>query len=555
MASTSKYNITPLPQITPVASANSAATPPRSNAPVTSLSPKLTFPYPDSINRLATYQFNTMLFDGNHFDAFKIKVDNQLYNKNYSRLRYIVNNFPGLISKICADMLFGNRPRITLPEGSNHDDNSKWLENWIHDNDFFTSCYESSMTSSYKGDAVFKLRVGTLNDPNKPAVILEQQQPDYFFPRIDPLNVAAEPKEIEIAFLIQIGGKDYLRKEIHTAGMIRNELWKMNGAEITKQEPLKMLGDSGLKDEEDTGVDRLLIVHIPNWKDGRNYFGKDDYFDLDTLFYAVNNRISKIDNILDKHSDPILAIPEGILDEEGHVKREHLNLFEMSPNGDKPEYVVWNAQLTAAFSEIDRLMQSLYMFSEISPDAMGQFDDATAASGRALKYRMMRTVAKINRKKIYFDRGLKEIVYLAQLLAEAHGISAMDVKYTGAPEIPSIEWHDPIPQDSYEQAQEEELRLASGNQTLVDSIINIDHFTEEQAGEKVKKIQAEKKAMAPKVTVPVNNPNLPGAKDPAIAVPGQSPNKTPSGAPAASVDPFANGGVTVPKTTVAPKAQ
>jgi hypothetical protein len=69
-----------------------------------------------------------LLFDGNHFDAFKIKVDNELYNKNYSKLRYIVNNFPGLISKICADMLFGEFPRITLPEGSNSDDNAEWLE-------------------------------------------------------------------------------------------------------------------------------------------------------------------------------------------------------------------------------------------------------------------------------------------------------------------------------------------------------------------------------------------------------------------------------------------
>lgn len=552
MTSSSKYNITPLPQITPVASANSASTPPRSSAPVTVLNPKPTFPYPDQQARLEKYAFNSKLFDGNHFDAFKIKVDNALYNRNYSRLRYIVNNFPGLISKICADMLFGDKPRISFPLGANKNDNHKWLENWQHDNHFITSCYESAMTNSYKGDTIFKLRVGHLNDPTETSVIVEQNQPDIFFPHLDPTNISAEPKEIELAYLLQINGKDYLRKEIHTAGMIRNELWKMNGSEVTKQVPLSML-DKNLLEEEDTGINRLLVVHIPNWKDGRSYFGKDDYYDLDTLFFAINNRISKIDNILDKHSDPILAIPEGILDEEGHVKRENLGLFEMSQNGDKPEYVVWNAQLTAAFDEIDRLMQSLYMFSEISPDAFGQFDDATAASGRALKYRMMRTVAKVKRKQLYFDRGMKEVVYIAQLLAIKHGVKAMGVSYVGSPEVPSIEWSDPIPQDSYEQAQEEELRLASGNQTLVDSIINIDHLTQEQAEEKVKEIQKEKKAMAPKIAVPVNN--APGAKDPSIAVPGQSPNKTPSGAPLPSVDPFANGGVNVPKTTQPPKAQ
>lgn len=556
MASANQNNITPIPSITPVASANSAATPPRANTAVSSVYGKPQFPYPDSINRLSTYKFNSLLFDGNHFDAFKIKVDNNLYNRNYSRLRYVVNNFPGLISKICADMLFGDHPRITLPEGANHDDNSKWLENWIHDVDLYTTSYESAMTASYKGDTVFKLRVGELNDPNENSVILEQVQPDYFFPTIDPLNVSAEPKEMEIAFLIQIHGKDYLRKEIHTPGLIRNELWRMNGAEIAERESLNMLGDPNIMDEEKTGVDRLLLVHVPNWKDGRSYFGKDDYYDLDTLFYAINNRMSKVDNILDKHSDPILAIPEGILDEEGHVKRESLNLFEMSPNGDKPEYVVWNAQLTAAFDEIETLMNSLYMFSEISPDAFGRIDDATAQSGRALKYRMMRTVAKIQRKQLYFDRALKEVVYLAQLLSVAHGVKALGKVYTGAPEIPSIEWRDPIPQDSYEQAQEEELRLASGNQTLKDSIINIDHLTEEQADEKIKEIQKEKKAMTPKVTVPINTGPAKLA-EPNSAVPGQAPNTTPSGQPApnaAKTDPYGTN-ITTPKTSVVPKAQ
>lgn len=558
MQPSAKNNITPAPQVTPVASASSAAVPPRSTAPVNAINAKPTYPYPDQKPRLDRYQFNSMLFDGNHFDAFKIKVDNEQFNKAYSRLRYIVNNFPGLISKVCADMMFGRPPRITLPEGSNNNDNSEWIENWLHDTDLMTTCYESAMTTSYKGDTLFKLRVGELHDPAKSSVIVEQVQPDFFFPTLDPLNVAADPKEMEISFVIQINGKPYLRKEVHTAGLIHNELWKMEGSELIGQVPLILLGDPDLQEDEQTGINRLLLVHVPNWKDGRNYFGNDDYQDLTTLFYAINNRMSKIDNVLDKHVDPILAVPDGVLDDEGKVRREHLNLFEMDENGSKPEYVVWNAQLSSAFEEIDRLMQSLYMFSEISPDAFGVFEQNAAASGRALKYRLMRTVAKINRKKLYFDRGLKEVVYLAQLLAAEYNIESLGAKYAGDPELPSIEWQDPIPQDSYEQAQEEELRLASGNQTLKDSIINIDGLTEEQADEKIKEIQAEKKAM--QVTVPViavnpaAQPQADGTPKPAEAdnaVPGQSPNATPSGA--SKTDPYATN-IATPTATKAPGA-
>jgi hypothetical protein len=545
MATSNRKNIVPLPSVTPVASGNSAATPPRSSSQIVTTESKPTYPYPDSVSRLERYKFNSLLFDGNHFDAFKIKVDNELYNKNYSRLRYIVNNFPGLISKICADMLFGDHPRITLPEGSNNDNNHKWLENWHHDTEFFTTLYESAMTSSYKGDTVFKLRVGPLSDPKNPSVIVEQVQPDFYFPTLNPLNISAKPTQEEISFIIQIGKDEYLRKEIHTAGTIRNELWKMKGTEIIAQmsfaQAKSLLQDPDFVEEESTGIDRILLVHVPNWKDGRTYFGNDDYQDLTTLFYAINNRITKVDNILDKHSDPILAIPEGILDEEGHVKREHLGLFEKGPDGDKPEYVVWDAQLEAAFNQIDRLFDSLYMFSEISPDAMGRFNDTTDVSGRALKYRMMRTVAKVKRKQLYFDQAIKEVVYLAQLLATEHGIKALGVGYTGAPEIPSVEWHHPIPQDSYEQSQEEELRLASGNQTIKDSIMNIDGLTEDQAEEKLAEIKAENELMNPPIAVPVDANGNPLPPDPDTATPGQSPNSTPSGKTMKSIQ--------VPKTT------
>lgn len=532
MKPNSQLSISPVASVSPVASADSAAVVSRSQ-PINSVNAKPTYPYPDSATRLQRYAYNANLFDGNHFDAFKIKVDNEQYNKNYSRLRYLVNNFPGLISKVCADMLFGTAPRITLPEGANHDDNADWLESWVHDVDFFTTCYESAMTASYKGDTLFKVRIGELHDPTNPSVIVEQVQPDFFFPTLDPLNVTGDPKEMEISFVININADQYLRKEIHTAGMIRNELWKLNGNKIVGKVPLSMLGDPNLKDEEDTGVDRLLLVHLPNWKDGRTYFGNDDFQDLTTLFYALNNRFTKVDNVLDKHTDPILAIPEGVLDDEGKVRREHLNLFEITEEGNKPEYVVWNAELKAAFDEIDRLMQSIYMFSEISPDAFGVFQKGTAASGRALKYRLMRTVAKINRKKLYFDRALKEVLYLVQLMAYNHNIKALGDTFTGKPEIPGLDWADPIPQDTYEQVQEEELRLASGNQTVKDSIINIDKIPDQEAEEKLKEIIAEQKMLAPPVPVIQVNPVNPedNPPEPTAAVPGQAPTTTPSGAP------------------------
>jgi hypothetical protein len=523
----------------------------------------LTYPYPNSAARLQRYSMNSQLFKGEHFDAFRIKINNEQYSKDYAKLRYLVLNFAGLLSKVSADMLFGDETSIKLPTldkdnpyNKNNSDsmepadnadatsdvftlktpkpnpNQEWLENLVFDNRLDVQLYESAITNSYKGDALFKLRVGPLHG-NDAAVIIEQIMPDYYFPNIDRFNVSAEPEPVEISFTVEINGKTYLRKEIHEPGLIRNEAYLMEGTKIVMPVDLSVLGVDGLEPVEETGIDRMLIVHIPNWSDGTTHFGYDDYTDLLTLMYAINNRMTKIDNILDKHADPILAIPDGILDEDGNINRSQLGVFEKGEDGDKPEYIVWDAKLESSFEEIDRLLDSLYMFSETSPSVFGVQGAKQVArqeSGRALKYRLMRTVSKIKRKQRYYNYGIKEIIYLAQMLAQAHGIPALDVQFSGKPEVPSIDWPEPIPQDSYEQAQEEELRLSSGNQSVKDSIKNIDGLDDEQAVQKIQEIMAEQKQLNPPVEVPVAAPvgkNGQPAQggEPQPAVPGQAKMK------------------------------
>lgn len=523
----------------------------------------LTYPYDNAKPRLYKYNFNQQLFLGQHFDAFQVKIQSEQYSKEYAKLRWTVANFAGLLSKVSADMLFSEPPIIRLPlldkdnpynvnEGdeinpeANADadadvfalktpkpnPNQEWLENLLFDNRLDVQFYESSLTNSYKGDAVFKLRVGQLHDPEHPSVIIEQVMPDYYFPDLDNQNVNAEPKSIELSFVLTIGDKEYVRKEIHTAGLIKNELWELQQGKILLQAPLEILGIPDLQPEEETGVDRLLVVHIPNWSDGTTHFGYDDYSDLVTLLYALDNRLTKIDHILDKHADPILAIPDGVLDEDGNINRSQLGVFEKGEDGDKPEYIVWDAKLESSFQEIEDILQALYMYSETSPGVFGQQPSGartTQESGRALKYRLMRTVSKIKRKQRYYDYAIKEIIYLAQILAKTHSIPVNGVAFTGEPEVPTIEWADPIPQDSYEQAQEEELRLASGNQSLKDSIKNIDGLDDEQAVQKIQEIYAEQKQLQPSVSVPTTTSPTgepaPGGEPP-IAVPGQKYAKT-----------------------------
>lgn len=456
----------------------------------------LTFPYDDAKPRLERYEFNDRLFKGAHYEAFNIKINSENFSKEYAKLKYLTNNFAGLISKVCADMLFSEAPKFKVQNAATQ----QFLDALVFQNKLHAQNYESALANSRHGDAVYKLRVGKLNPGDEQhTVIIEDITPAIYFPTLDQSNMRAEPEEKELAWKVKIGSNDYLRKEIHTPGKIVNKLFLLKDNKIQQEVSIKLL-DPKLLEEEDTKVNKSLIIHVPNWRDGSQYFGYDDYTDLTTLFYALNNRMTKTENILDKHSDPILALPEGVLDEEGKINKEAFHMFEIPTEGvgspAKPEYITWNASLESNFKHIEKLVDFMYMFSETSPDAFGM-GEGRAESGRALKLRLMRTIAKVARKRVYYDMALKEVLMTAQELAGAHGVGVWnektgkyDIKTKGF-ELPEIEWQDGLPVDSYEAAEEEEKRLASGNQSVIASIMKLDGVDKDTAEAKVEDIKGE----------------------------------------------------------------
>ncbi len=475
------------PQVTTTVSAE--ANKPDPNQPVMPANFGM-FPTLQQRVRIGDYEYFQRLFFGEHFTAFNIKIDDPNFSKNYAKLRYIKVNFPGFISKICADLLFGEPPKFKL------ESDQEWLDALIEDNHLHIQNYESSLSNSYNGDAIYKLRIGKRNPGDKySTVIIEDITPSIYFPRVNQWNVRATPEAEELAWTFSVGDKKYLRKEIHYPGRIENEVWEMNGDKIVAKVGLEVLGDPTIVPVQYTGISRSLLFHIPNWKAGNRYFGVSDYNDLDSLFFALNNRITKIDNILDKHSDPILALPEGILDEKGQVKKSALGVIEVKEGeNNKPEYIVWDASLENAYKQIEKTVEFIMMIGEISPDVVGM-GKGQSDSGRALKMKIMRTLAKVARKKAYYDMVLKDLLYTAQEFAKAWnvGVGTDNLKLKGKPERPQIKWMDGLPIDEKEQVDTEVARKDAGLTTTKDSLMRIDGLDEKEAEEKAAEIQNEAK--------------------------------------------------------------
>jgi len=457
------------------------------------------FPYEDARPRLEGYEFYQQLFEGDHFEAFASKTKGSRYMEELSRIKFVVANYAGLISRVCADLLFSEAPIVRVKNAQNQ----KFIDALMFENKLEIQNYESALSNSSLGDAIYKLRIGKRQPSDeKETIIIEDNIPHVYFPEIDSNNVRDIPKRQELAFKIKIGDKDYLRKEIHEIGSIRNELWLLDNGVLKYQVPLSLI-DEDLEEYQDTLVNRSMVYHVPNWKVGRRFFGYSDYSDLGSLFFALDNRFTKIQNILDNHSDPILAVPEGILDEQGRVRREYLKMVEMPPSSggerpQKPEYVVWDASLESAFKEIDKLIEILFMTSETSPDILGM-GQGQSDSGRALKLKTMRTIAKVHRKRLYYDRALKDVLYTAQLLSQAWGIDIDGHRASGEAEVPEIVWLDGMPMSS-ESIDDEIKRIDAGLALTQDSLMRLDNLTEDQAKAKAEEIAKEKSVPMPQGT-------------------------------------------------------
>jgi len=433
------------------------------------------YPPPEHAGRVQGYVRLEQLYMGAHKDVFSITPG------AYQMARYIVCNFPMTLSNLSADLLFGEQPDFLA--GDESDEGAiEALDRLVRDNEIYTTLYEAALAGSFRGDAVLKVRWGQRNPEieNSPEeAIIEELPPVIYFPETDEDNIR-RVKAVNLAWLksaLRDSKQKFIRVERHTPGLIENLLFELpesGGASIElKAAKPAAFSDVYLLGEEpeetvQTKLPFIPVFHVPNFRYGSRFWGISDYQGLEPIFEALNERVSQIDEVLRKHVAPKLLLPPGMIDEDGKIRFDQMESITMGPQDQPPSYITWDAHLTAAFSQVDKLLEFLFILSETAPSVFGLDKYGIAESGRALKLRMIRTLAKIGRKRNYWDRAIRRALYAAMLLEQAHG----GAKYE--PVEPTIRWADGLPEDMVEMAEIEEKRLKSGNTSVQSSIERLD---------------------------------------------------------------------------------
>lgn len=457
--------------------------------------------------RLECIHENEVLFRGKLHEVQSMKQWNQRvtsdWNKHVPAL--VAANFYKPITLLCADLLYGEQGELMGASCTNAKTNDG-LKKIIKNNRFNALAYEvGGLAASYRKNGLYSI---SYDDVAKQVKIYPQPA-NYWFPIVDQGQVKKVIKDI-IAWPEKHNDKFYLRKQIHIPGYIYNYVYELNNA-MTNQnnknsiefiKDVKIgrqikLSDIGLTIPEETAtrVDRSLIVNFPNWGVDNDIYGVDDYEDLDSLVLELAVMLSRNSMVLAKHTDPNMYGPASALQYDettGQYGIKGGGTFYPVEDGEQPPgYLTWDGRLEAAEKQIDRLIELIFYISETSPAAFGMDKLSSTESGAALKKRLMRTIAKVNRKKLYADPAIKDVLEIAQM---------MDVTWAGGNyevERPSIDWQDGLPDDDLEQAQIIGQRIKDGTMSQLDGIMALDKCNEETAKKKLEQIQEEKDAALP----------------------------------------------------------
>lgn len=429
---------------------------------------------------------------------------------------YIACNIADIIVTKPADLLVGEPPIFEsgLPDASPQ---QRALNSYVEENDLTQLIHESALANGYRGDSWIKVRYGYRQDysalvalgypiPDSAAYepIIEHVAADCVFPVTSDGNVK-KFKAVNIASVewVLSAKKDtpFLNVERQLPGITIYERYRLSTFEggvnnnygyavnLFKIEEKVATGLDA--DVEITEVPNILVHHIPYKSTDDQWEGKGTLEALETIIYAINDRLAQLDYILWKHSDPTAYGPELGTGNIARLTGAYIPLVET----DKiPGYMTWDGQLNSAFKELETLIGMAFQIAETPQWLFGtvlgdQNSGGTGTShtdGAAIKARFLPILSKVSRIKTHYDRAIRDALYNCQLLDIAHGEADFEAVY------PTITWRDGLPENKKEQA--EIMAIRTGNKPTLDVLTAIkrtDGLDDMQAQEIIARIDAD----------------------------------------------------------------
>lgn len=200
-----------------------------------------------------------------------------------------------------------------------------------------------------------------------------------------------------------------------------------------------------------------LFFAVTNTPTTSNPLGTDDYNAINALLQKAIERMTAILRVLDEHADPSMVGPHSLLSktEQGETVFHTSKYYAVGNEEQKPEYLVWEANLDSSFKALEVLLDQIYILSEMGPAFIGASNGTNnVVSGTAMRYKMISPLEKARRIQNDLTEPLRAVMS-SILSIEKIEVNATDI---------NIDWKDPLPKDPREVA--ELSRIESGSSAV-----------------------------------------------------------------------------------------
>jgi hypothetical protein len=256
------------------------------------------------------------------------------------------------------------------------------------------------------------------------------------------------------------------------------------------------------KDVIATGTPVPLVFHFAYKQTDTKWRGVGSIEKIASKLIAISDRLTALDWVIHKHSDPILTGPEI----EGMGEMVRLGGAYISRTNDDVDvkFVTWDAKLDHAFKELDILYSEVFamaqlpsfLFGSSITSAQSQGGGTSHTDGTTTKLRYAPVSALLDRLNTSLSKCLGDTLYYAQVLenyANKHDETgdAIGEFVAYEPTFPSIKLSNGIPANDAETTDIIVLRYTSGLIDKQTAIKALDRVDDEHAMEMIKRIEAE----------------------------------------------------------------
>ena len=382
--------------------------------------------------RFDRYEYNRVQFETqNATMLYQLYPTGMLYfGEKYDRFAELTRilNYPKLLTMKTIDMVMGEPPAISIQGKDSIIDKVRDSRS----NSGFNAALKQGLID-YSRYGVALLRV--FKDETGKAKITAWDPQEWV-----PVFYDDGTNRIKYNVLGWIVDDDKLKIQIHNTedGSYEERIYKysIDDALIGELVETNTYNKTGKK----------LFYAIINTPTTSNPVGSDDYLAINALLQKAIERLMAILRVLDEHADPSMTGPHTLLSksENGELVFKTSKYYAVGNEEQKPEYLVWDANLDSSFKAFDLLIDQIYILSEMGPAFIGASNSTNnAISGTAMRYKMISPLEKARRIQNDLTEPLKD------LLSSILSIDGIDA----TPDTVLIGWKDPLPKDPREVAE------------------------------------------------------------------------------------------------------